>query len=422
MTPALARGLVLFVCLPASFAWGADWPQFRGPGGLARSLEAGLPVSWSDDENIIWTTELPGYGASSPITLGDRVYLTCYTGYGLGVESPGTMDELARYVLCLEAADGQVVWSRPVETLLPEEPYQGFQSLHGYASSTPATDGERLYVFFGKSGLFAFDLEGRQLWRADVGSRIHNWGSGTSPVLFRDLVIVNASVESGSLVAVDKRTGREAWRAGGMDASWNTPLLVDVPGGETELVVSVRGRLLGFDPATGDELWSCASIDDYVCPSVVAHEGIVYAIGGRSKPGLAVRAGGRGDVTSQRLWQTSKGSNVSSPVYHEGYLYWANESGGTVYSVNAETGELVYQQRLEPRPDLIYASPIVADGKLYYVSRDRGTYVLAARPEFEQLGHNRLESDTSIFNGSPAVAPGRLLLRSDRFLYAIGRK
>jgi len=412
----------LLVAVLALAAAGADWPQFRGPGGVGESSEQGLPETWSDDENIVWKTALPGHGASSPITYGDRIYLTAYSGYGLSEEQPGEMNDLERQVVCLDRASGKIVWTQPIETLLPEQPYQGFQALHGYASSTPATDGERLYVFFGKSGVFAFDLNGKPLWRTSLGEKIHNWGSATSPVLYKNLVIVNASVESGALVALDKSNGEEVWRTPGMIAAWNSPLLVDLPGGGVDLVISVKGQLRGFDPETGNERWHCAGIEDYVCPSVIAHDGIVYAIGGRGRPGLAVAAGGEGDVTDKILWKTPKGSNVSSPVFHDGYLYWASESQGVAYCVDAKSGNTVYAERIEPRPDRIYASPVVADGKIYYVSRDKGAYVLPARPEYKLLAHNVIASDESIFNASPAVSDGQLLLRSDKYLYCIGKR
>jgi len=223
------------------------------------------------------------------------------------------------------------------------------------------------------------------------------------------------------LIALDKKTGQEVWRQGGMDMSWNTPALVKTSGG-WELVVQVKSKILGFDPATGNPLWTCQGVEDYVCPSVVAEGDVVYVIGGRQARAIAVRAGGRGDVTeTHKLWEVRKGSNVSSPVVHDGHLYWAHEGRGSVYCVDAKTGEGGYEERLNPRPGRIYASPLAADGKLYYVSRDAGVFVLAARPEFELLAHNKIDTDASIFNGSPAVAGGRLLLRSDRALYCIGK-
>jgi outer membrane protein assembly factor BamB len=410
----------LMVVLPLVFS-AADWTQFRGPDGSGIAAVQGLPTTWDTAKGIVWKTPLPGYGASSPMIFGDRVYLTYYTGYGLNQDDPGNESALRQHVLCVNLADGQTLWDKSLEPTGPVHEYRGFQALHGYASSTLTTDGQSLYNFFGRSGVGAMSLDGAPQWRTSVGEKTHGWGSGTSPVLYKNLVIVNASVESGSLVAIDKTTGSEAWRAGGINAAWSTPVLVRTPSGSTEVIVSVKGQLQAFDPDTGKKLWWCESFDDYVCPSAIAHDGVVYAIGARKNSAVAVRAGGRGDVTeTHRLWKIRKGSNVSSPLYHDGHLYWVHETRGTAYCVDAKTGATVYEERMTPRPGRIYASPVMADGKIYVVSREKGTFILAARPEFELLAHVP-PLDESIFNGSPAVTDGKLLIRSDKFLYCIGQ-
>lgn len=392
------------------------WSQFRGPGGLGVTAEKKLPTTWSPSENIAWKVELPGAGTSSPIVLGERIYLTCYSGYNVPGQDAGSQNELKRHMLCLNRADGKLVWNTTVAAKLPEQ--ERIRDGHGYASSTLAADGERLYAFFGKSGVYAFDQNGRQLWQADVGSRLHGWGSAASPVLFGDLVIVNASVESDSLVALNKLTGKEVWRAGGIKESWNTPLLVAAPGGKTELIVAIMGKVLGLDPASGQQLWACdTDIAWYMVPSLVASEGVVYCIGGRSGGSLAVRAGGQGDVTeTHRVWTGRKGSNVSSPIVHAGHLYWMNENG-IAFCAEAASGKVLYEERLE-RAGQIYASPVLAGGNLYCTSRSGRTFVIAARPEFEQLAANDL-SDRSTFNAGFAIADGKIFLRSDKHLYCI---
>lgn len=413
------RSLALMAFLSTA-AFGGDWTQFRGPGGLGISDEKGTPVKWSSTDNIAWKAELPGPGSSSPIVVGNRVYLTSYTGYGLE-PSKGEQKELVRHLLCFERSTGKSLWSKPFEPKLPEHQYQGEGSYHGYAASTPISDGERLYIFFGKSGVFCFDLDGKQLWQASVGEGTHGWGSGCSPVLFGKLLLVNASVESGSLVALDKLTGNEVWKAGGIRSAWNTPLLVDAKS-RREVVVSTEGRLLSFDPNDGKPLWNADGIHRYVCPSVVAHGDVVFAIGG-GHTSLAVRAGGSGDVTqSHGVWRKPKGSNVGSPVYLDGHLYWANDGGGIVCCQNATTGEVVFEKRLEPSAGTIWSSAVLADGKLYLVSQRNGTYVVAAKPEYELLAHNKFADDDSRTNASPAVHNGQLLLRTDRALYCIGKK
>jgi outer membrane protein assembly factor BamB len=222
-------------------------------------------------------------------------------------------------------------------------------------------------------------------------------------------------------VALDKLTGEEVWRAGGIKSSWNTPIVVG-SGDSAELVVSIRSEVFGFNPRSGEKLWFAEGVDRYVCPSVIAHEGVVYVIGG-GHTSLAVRTGGRGDVTkSHVVWRQKKGANVPSPIYHDGHLYWPSDDGGALVCQDAATGETVFQQRLEPRPGRIWASPLLADGKLYLVSQYAGTYVVAAKPEFELLAHNTIEGDDSRTNASPAISDGHIFLRTDANLYCIGAK
>jgi outer membrane protein assembly factor BamB len=299
-----------------------------------------------------------------------------------------------------------------------EVPFRRFQARHGYASSTPVTDGERVYVFFEKEGVFAFDFAGKQIWQANVGDKTDNWGSATSPVLYKNLVIINASVESGALIALDKSTGDEVWRTPGMRRSWSSPVLVDVNNGQQEVVISIQGSILGFDPENGEQLWKCTGIHDYVCPSVVAENEIVFAIGGRRGECVAVKAGGRGDV--QPLWTQRAGSNVSSPVIHGDHLYWVSDRG-IAFCVNMDSGDIVYQERLPGNGVEAYASAVAADGKIYNVTRQQGTFVLAASPQFKLLAQNEL-GDTSVANGSPAISNEQLLLRTNQFLYCIATK
>ncbi|MFT7641646.1 MAG: outer membrane protein assembly factor BamB [Pirellulaceae bacterium] len=409
---------ILVVCTTANLL-AADWTQFRGAGGLGVSDETGLPTTWSGTENIVWKTEMPGPGASSPIMLGDRVFITCYSGYGLE-PNEGDEKDLVRHLLCINRQNGETLWHEKFEPKLPEHKYQGEGSYHGYAASTPTTDGKRLYVFFGKTGVFCFDLDGKQLWQASVGDGTNGWGSGTSPLLYKDLVIINASVESGSLVALDKMTGEEKWRTKGINSSWNTPVLV--PGNEkNELVVSISNHVVSVDPDTGEELWRAEGVHRYCCPSVVYHKDVVYVIGG-GHTSLAVKIGGSGDVTqSHGIWRLTKGSNVSSPIYYKDHLYWTRD-GNTVCCQNPATGEMVYEERFEPSAGRVWSSPVLADGKLYFTSQHSGTFVVAAQPKFELLAHNKFEDDDNRTNASPIVGNGQLLLRTDKNLYCIGAK
>ena len=397
---------------------GRDWSQFRGPGGLCRSDAKGIPLNWSSTENIAWKAELPGPGASSPIVLGDRIYLTCYTGYFVPGQSGGSLEQLKRHLIALRRNDGSIVWDRAIAAKLPEE---SEIRDHGFAANTPAVDADHVYAFLGKSGVFAFNHSGEQQWQADVGSKTKWLGHVRFAGLYKDLVFINASVESESLIALDRRTGAEKWRAKGIRESWNTPTVITVSSGRQELIVATQGSVLAFDPESGKSLWSCSTdIGWYMVPSVVADNGIVYCLGGRSgTAALAVRAGGSGDVTeTHRLWTSVKGSNVSSPVYLDGHLYWMHEQLGIAYCAKADSGEIVYEKRLD-HGGQVYSSALLADGRIYYLTREGRMFVLAARPEFELLATNEL-NDNSTFNGSPAVSGNQLLVRSDRYLYCIG--
>ena len=402
---------------PESAAAADDWPCFRGPGGMGVSDATGLPLKWDANSSVVWKTALPGPGASSPITFGDHVYLTCYTGYFVPGEPGGSLEQLKRHLIALRRDTGDIVWDQAVAAKLPEE-----ESIrdHGYAANTSAADADRVYAFFGKTGVFAFDHKGNQLWQANVGSNTSGWGTAASPLLYKDTVIINASVESESLVALDRKTGKEKWRASGIREAWNTPIIVTADSGRKELVVARHGDVLAFDPDTGASLWSCKTdITWYMVPTAVAADDIIYYLGGRSgTAALAVRAGGSGDVTAtRRLWTGKTGSNVTSPIYLDGHLYWMSEKLGIAYCAKAATGELVYKRRLD-RSGQVYASPVLAEGRLYYLTRNGRMIVLAAKPEFEQLAVNELD-DGSRFDGSPAVDGKRLLVRSGKFLYCL---
>jgi outer membrane protein assembly factor BamB len=347
-----------------------------------------------------------------------KVFLTCYSGYGFDERDPGDQSALVRHVLAFDLKMGKPLWDVPEKASLPETAFRGFQALHGYASATPASDGKLLYVFLGKNGVGAFTLDGKPKWSQSVGAGTDGWGSGTSPVLHKNLVIVNASVESGAIVALNRDTGKQVWAQKGVQRAWNSPVLVTPKSGKTEVVISSKGEILAYDAESGQPAWRCPGVQDYVCPTVLVHDDVVYAIGARAGMGIAVKAGGKGDVSP--LWEMKKGSNISSPVFHNGHLYWAHEGRGVVYCADAGTGEIVYEERLNPNPDRIYASALLAGDKIYYVSRNRGVYVVAADPKYKLLARNE-PLDRSVFNASPAVVDGKLLLRSDEYLYCLGK-
>lgn len=407
-----------------------DWPQFRGPGGLGIGNARGLPTEWSATKNVAWKTRLPGPGASSPVVFGGRIFLTSYTGFAVDEKEPGNPDDLKYHLVCIDRSSGRVLWEKSLKSDGPLPAYKGQITLHGYAASTPAVDADAIYTHFGTTGVIAWKHDGSKLWTAKVGDGTHVWGSANSPLIAGDVIIINASVESKSIVGLDRKTGKELWRQPGMEMTWNSPLLVPV-GPKREVVVSAKNRLKAFDPANGEPLWDCAGIEDYVCPSIVAQDGVVFAIGARKSAAVAVRAGGKGDVTeSHTVWRLDRGSNVSSPVVFENHLYWADEKGRRVFCADAKTGKLVYEEALPAIQDTagkgegarIYASPVVADGNLFYVNRSGTTFVVKASPSFKLVAQNHIDNDKGRFNASPAVHKNQLLIRSDETLYCIGKR
>ena len=397
-----------------------QWNHFRGS-DYGRTSETNIAQQWTA-KHVQWKTELPGRGASSPAVLNGRIYLTAYTGYGINPESPGNPADLKRHLFCIDATSGDVLWQKTVPAKSDSNSFTTWGvALHGYASSTPYVDQTGVYVFFGATGVLAFDHSGQEMWRADCGSGTHDFGAGNSPIGYKNMLIINASVESGDLIALDKSDGSIVWRQPGITMSWNTPVIYKSLTGDMELAVTIKGKILAFNPDTGAPLWSCSGIADYICPQITVQDGILFASGGRSSKMIAIRSGGKGDITDTHIkWELGKGSNVSSPVYYDGYLYWAKEKSGILYCANAETGELAYEERLASRPENFYASPLLADGRLYYVSRKDGIYVVDAKPEFKLLAHTKIDGDDSVFNATPVpLAGGSVLLRSDRYLYRI---
>lgn len=428
---------VIFWGLLLILSAGADWPEFRGPQRSGMAADKGLPRTWNgvanraegaENENVIWKQRLPGPGASSPITWKGRIFVTCYSGYGVDAESPGELQNLKLHLLCLDAASGEFLWDRSQPAEQPEQEFTGDFTMCGYASSTPVTDGKAVYAFFGRSGVFAYDLSGIYLWHASVGTGTNGWGTGASPILYDNLVIVNASMESRSIVALDKISGHEVWRTAGGTLSWSTPALVPLPGNRRELIVSVDRKVLGLDPATGEKLWECAADGAaYSSPCVVVdgerNEKGAYVIIGRGRTTMAIRPGGTGDVSKTHLlWHIKKGSFVATPLYRDGLLCWVDDRG-IASCISARDGKLLHEVRLTIPGEgpKVYASPVMADDKLYAVTRQGGTLVFAPNENLEELARNAL-GDKSICNATPAIWEGKLLLRSNEFLYCIGQQ
>lgn len=405
-----------------------DWTRFRGPTGNGIGASS-APTSWDAENNMKWSIDLPGPGSSCPIVLDDRIYLTCYTGYGVDQRNPGDAKDLKRHVLCFDRENGKELWRATVDSEYDEDPYKGFITHHGYASSTPVTDGKHIFVHFGKTGVFAFDMDGKQVWKQQIGTKSDpaKWGNGASCVLYNDLVIINAGNTDNSIIAFNKTDGKEIWRV--KDAkftfTWSTPIIVNVDGRD-EMIINMPGKILGYDPASGEELWWAKSpIDRTVCGSCVYHDGVAYAMGGREGRAVAVRVGGKGDVTeTHTVWNNSLRSGINTPIVANGNLYWI--AADKIYCADCKTGEYEYTERLKAGgkrqgPSGDYSSPVAIGDKILMVTRSGTTHVVAATDEYNKLGENSFKGDTSRFNATPAISDGQLFIRSNNKLYCIAK-
>ncbi|PHS11941.1 MAG: serine/threonine protein kinase [Blastopirellula sp.] len=423
-----------------------DWSRFRGPNGSGVSLEStDVPTSWSPSENLRWKTQLPGSGVSSPIVVGDRVFVTCYSGYGLNRENPGEIKNLKRHLVCIDRKSGKKRWGKIVDVTLPEDPYSGIGvTAHGYASHTPVSDGQHVFVFFGKSGVIAYDMDGNQLWQKSVGTESdpRKWGSSSSPILQGNKLIITAAAESQSIVALDKASGDELWRqeATSLDNSWSTPILVTTKAGRIELVLNVAGEVWGLNPETGKLIWYCSTSDADQAQSsaVVDSQRVVYTISGRGGASAAIKVGGKGDVSDTHLaWTGRETSRFGSPILHKGKLYLV--ASGVVSSIDVKSGERSSQIRLESESEgeessgggrsrggrggfgsLDYASPVISGENLFYLKSTGEMFVFKISDKLEQIAVNKVSDETESFGGTPAISNNQLFIRSNKHLYCVG--
>jgi outer membrane protein assembly factor BamB len=431
--------------------YASDWDRFRGPNGTGISPDADpLPTTFSDTENLQWKVALPGAGVSCPIVVGERIFVTCYAGYGLDRQSPGRMEDLTRHLLCLNRTDGKVLWTKTVNSVSPEDPFSGMGvPEHGYASHTPTSDGKNVYVFFGKSGVLAYDMEGNKLWETSVGTESDDrgWGSSSSP-------IVAAGPESRAIVGLDKASGKELWRADsdGLGNVWGTPALAKLDDERTDIVIGAPDEIWGINPATGKLKWYCeAMATDQFNSSVAISDNVIYAVEGRGGGSIAIRAGGKGDITKTNVvWTGRDSSRFSTPLIYESRMYLI--SGGVARCIDTVDDKQIFEARLPsvavtPTNDSPsdeggsgsgragggrgrfgggrggdYSSPVLGDGKIYYVTRSGSVHVIKPGGTFETLATNRLTADAEDFSATPAISDGQIFIRSDKHLYCISAK
>lgn len=415
--PAAAVAVLTAACS----AFAADWPAWRGPTGQGHSAEAAVPLKWSPTANVKWKVPLAHQGNSTPVIWKDRVFLT-------QANKGGT----ERSLLCLSRTDGRLRWQKDVAYAEKERNWDQ----NWYANASPATDGERVVACFGSAGLYCYDLDGKELWsRTDLGKWEHAFGNGSSPVLSGDLVIQwcgpNEKEGRNYLLAVDKRTGKTVWETDAPTGSWATPVLATVNGKE-QLVLGMskdvknqpedkHGHLRGYDPKTGSELWSCRGLTSYVYTSALVGDGVAVGMSGYGGAALAVKLGGAGDITADRLWVHPKNTQrVGSGVIAGGHVYMVDEDGRP-HCYDLKTGADHWKDEAKLKGGVTWGSMVHAGGRLYVMMRSGETTVLAANPKHEVLAVNSLGAGEQT-NSSPAVADGEIYLRTFRHLWCIAEK
>jgi len=424
---------------------GENWPQFRGPdsSGVAADGE-GLPVKWSQTENVAWKTSVPGLGWSSPVVWGERIFLTTAIKeageeseaepikkglyFGGNRETPG---ELHRWkVYCIDFETGKVRWEKLAHEGIPEH---GHHLKNTLASETPLTDGERVYAYFGNIGLFCYDMDGKELWKTNWGSSPvrHNWGTAASPVLHGGrLYIVNDNDEQSFIVAIDKLTGDEVWRVDRDEKSnWATPFIWE-NSLRTEIVTPATGRVRSYS-LEGDLLWELGGMSSIAIPTPFVKFGLLYVSSGyvldKRKPIFAIRPGASGDIslgddeTSNEYisWCQKRGApyNTSPIIYGQNFYVLYDQ--GIFGAFDALDGEKIFKKRIGGGARAFTSSPWAYDGKIFCLSEDGETFVIEAGDEFKLLHSNPLDE---FCMATPAIAGNSLIIRTETQLYRIAQE
>ena len=415
MNPAIR----IFSCLAltsvlCNFAAAENWTRFRGPNGQGVSSEKKLPLTWSAKKNVTWKTAIPGTGWSSPIVYGDRIFLTTATDGGASCR-----------VICVNRINGRILWNKEVHRQKPGRK----RRQNSYATSTPVTDGKRVYAVFYDGTIVAVDYSGKLLWKNSEVKHYSVHGLGASPILANGTLIMpfdgssrekerlgfKAPWKNAVILALDAATGKVRWKGkrGESRVGHVTPILVD---DGTQLISAGGDRVQGFDVRTGKRIWSVYSRGEGVTPSPVVADGLLFTSSGFEAPTIrAIRLGGKGDITKTHIaWEQKRGvAALASFLYVAPHLYSITRDN-ILYCFEASTGKIVWRERLT---GVHSASPVLADGKIYIQSEDGVTLVLRPGAKYDEIARNKLGEKCL---ASMAVSQGRFFIRSDKHLYCIG--
>jgi len=437
---------VALTLIPACAAADGNWPQFRGPSGSGLGDGANPPVQWDVEKktNIAWTAEIPGLSVSSPVVWGDRIFVTTAISSdpnqkwrtGLYGDTDSAPDRSSHQwkVLALDKKTGKVLWE--------QQAYQGIPKTKRHpkssqASPSPATDGKVVVAYFGSEGLFAYSVEGKLLWKKDLGLQNagwffdpdSEWGAASSPVIYKNSVIVQCDRQKDSFIAAfDLKDGKELWRTARAEIpAWGTPTIATADG-HSEMVTNGTKAIRGYDPDTGKELWTLGPNSEITCTTPVFGHSLIFVTAGYPpvQPIYAIRMGSKGDLTLKEgkdssdaiAWsKKTGGSYLPSPILYGDYLYLVNNNG-ILTAYEAKTGTRAYQQRVGPGGSFT-ASPIAGAGKLYIATEEGDVYVVKAGAQFELLAKNSVGEPVL---ATPALSGDLLLVRGAKHLFAIGAR
>jgi outer membrane protein assembly factor BamB len=437
-----------------------DWPRWRGPLANGTAPGATPPTSWSETEKVKWKMKIPGFGTSTPIVWKNQVFVVTAIPTGKKVEpapapapAPPAEDSAAPAggpggeqggrrrrgggggggrsekpsetyqfaVVAVDRATGKVLWQKVARE---EVPHEGHHRDHGFASASPVTDGEHLYVSFGSRGIYCYDLKGELKWQKDLGDMQtrNSFGEGASPAVHGDTLVINWDHEGDDfIVALDKRTGEERWRQKRDEpTSWSTPLILE-HGGKQQVIISATNRIRSYDLKTGEQLWECGGMTTNAIPTPVSEFGHLYAISGfRGAALLAIKLGRTGDLTDSDAitWKHAKATPyVPSPLLLGERLYFYSGNNGVLSAFNAKSGQALFEsERIADLLGGVYASPVAANGHVYLVGRDGKTVVIKDGDKVEAVATNKLDDK---FDASAAIVGKEIFLRGHQYLYCI---
>lgn len=436
----------VILCFALSVAQAQNWPQFRGAGAQGTADGISTPANWDATKmsGVLWKTAIPGLAHSSPVVWGQRVFVTTAVSseakpaarYGLYGDVDPVKDEPKHtwHVLALDKQSGKVVWDRIAFAGAPGTKRHP-KSTH--ASSTPATDGKHVVALFGSQGLLiCYDMNGKLLWQQNVGTLDsgwfydvdYQWGHASSPIIYRNLVIVQADIQKDSFIAAyDIKSGKQLWRTSRDEIpSWSTPTVYQGPA-RAELVTNGTKFIRGYEPQTGKELWRIGPNSEIATPTPFAAHDLIFVSNGYRpiQPIYAIRPGANGDLTLKDgkesnefvAWSKQRGGPyMPTPIVYGDYFYTCSNQG-VLAAYNARTGERIYQERIAGRGGAFTASPVAGDGKLYFASEDGDVFVVKAGPKYEMVATNPVGE---VMMATPAISDGLVIVRGVNHLFAFG--